>query len=591
MRKNLHSISALVALLGCCALTPSLANASSTQWSVISKAYGAKDSVFNIPYSENFNDNSKIIDANNKALYPFWTIVTSYARSAFHVRTSSNITPAGDGNYLLASTRYGARDDWAISPSLAMKAGTKYTISFKIIATGGSATRKESLKVTVGTDTTKASQSQVLVDLPNTNYASWTTVSTEFTPTADGKYHIGLNLYTPQQGYYVAIDDISVVSADVLAPVAKFYLHSDLWSATYAGKEGERILYPDNSLTFTNLSKNATSYAWKTDGTPAESTEAAPTVNYSTSGTYYPSLTASNASGSSTDSDTVTVKIIEKNVPFSDVVTNCGAYDSISAPGIFSNYNYVTGFNKYYYKIAERYDLPSTASVKVSGINMNVANYACIYLEKDYPITFKIVGDTNGLPDETKVLASFPSTIYTVFNKDAFKDSVVNFKFTSPVSVTGTFHVLIDLDKTFEISFADYLGFNRCSHIDGNATFSAYFNSGVMAGVSGWTHLDSIPGGYAYKGYGALIMPEITFASTQTSVSGVNASALNVYAVAYAIVVNGAADGSIVNVYDISGHLMTSATVNGSTTIPASAWNRGFYIVKVGNASRKVLLK
>lgn len=62
------------------------------------------------------------------------------------------------------------------------------------------------------------------------------------------------------------------------------------------------------TVAFTNTSTNATSYSWAfPGGDPATSTSTSPTVTYATPGIYTVTLTAFNASGSSTATSTVTV--------------------------------------------------------------------------------------------------------------------------------------------------------------------------------------------------------------------------------------------------------------------------------------------
>ncbi|WP_343636461.1 PKD domain-containing protein [Fluviicola sp.] len=66
-----------------------------------------------------------------------------------------------------------------------------------------------------------------------------------------------------------------------------------------------------STVTFTNLSTYATSYAWTfTGGTPGTSTATSPTVTYNTAGTYAVTLVATNANGSDTETKNAYITVV-----------------------------------------------------------------------------------------------------------------------------------------------------------------------------------------------------------------------------------------------------------------------------------------
>lgn len=75
----------------------------------------------------------------------------------------------------------------------------------------------------------------------------------------------------------------------------------------------------DATVTFTNMSKNADSYAWNF-GDGETSTEANPVHTYAAAGTYTVELKATNAGGSKTYSEEITLskKIVKVDGDFSD---------------------------------------------------------------------------------------------------------------------------------------------------------------------------------------------------------------------------------------------------------------------------------
>lgn len=86
------------------------------------KAPAGTDTVCQVPYAENFNDASKVLNPNSTCDYKGWTIFGANGNTKrFKVRVNSTLKPAGDGSYLVNNTVYGARNDWAISPAISIK--------------------------------------------------------------------------------------------------------------------------------------------------------------------------------------------------------------------------------------------------------------------------------------------------------------------------------------------------------------------------------------------------------------------------------------------------------------------------------------
>ena len=374
------------------------------------KAPAGTDTVCQVPYVENFNDASKVLNPKTTCDYKGWTIFGKSGNTKrFKVRTNSTLSPAGDGLYLVNSTVYGARNDWAISPAVTLVAGKQYTVACRVLATGGSTSLKEHIRLTVGADTTEAAQSTVLLDLPQANYKEWTVVSAEFTPTASGNYYFGFNNCTGQRGYVVAIDDVSVTSADSNEAVAAFALPTD----GVFTDQNEMLLYADNQLAFTNLSQNATSYLWTTGGNPGTTTEKNPVVNYPSSGTYEVSLKASNESSDSVATATLAVRVVG-DAYTGTAKTRCAADSLLSADPNFSTVSigteYKLGFNKHYNKFAERFNLPERANAMVTGILLPISRYGSSYVmgHNDYAVTIKLVADSACLASRRSMAATPP---------------------------------------------------------------------------------------------------------------------------------------------------------------------------------------
>ena len=101
----------------------------------------------------------------------------------------------------------GAANSWAYTPSLNLKAA-QTTITFWVKA--GLAAYPESLKLTVGNDTTVASQSTTLLDsanITNITYRKWTAT---YTPSTAGNYRFALNCYSIANQYNLYVDSVTI---------------------------------------------------------------------------------------------------------------------------------------------------------------------------------------------------------------------------------------------------------------------------------------------------------------------------------------------------------------------------------------------
>lgn len=559
------------------------------------KAPAGTDTICQVPYLENFNDVRKVLNPNSTCDYKGWTIFGASGNTKrFKVRKNSTLKPEGDGNYLVNNTVYGARNDWAISPAISLKAGKQYTVSCKILANGGTSSLKESIKITAGNDTTESAQNIVILDMPNANYKEWTTVSGEFTPAADGNYYIGFNNYTPQRGYVVAIDDVSVTAAESNEAVAAFIIPSD---GIFTDKK-EMILYPDNELTFVNKSQNATDFLWTTGGKPETSTDKTPKFNFPASGTYTISLKAYNDNSESLASEELAVKLIDAE--YSDKVSTVGFKDKENAEALkysslSMNVEYKFGFNKYYNKFAEKFTLPAKAEAAVSGFTFYIDTYATGYLmsQKDYAVNIKLVGDKDGMPDESKVFGSISTTEINLFGSSPLSKVALNVNLNQPINVTGTFHLVFDIDSNLESDLMNYLAFSSFNHASDNSSFSVYVKKDAVSGLNeGWNKVYNITKGDDDMSLGWNVAAKMVLKPyINSGVADAVDDNLSVYASDGNIIVNGIKDAASVEVYNILGAKVYQSVASSDLTIDASRLAGSVAIVKVGDKTFKVVVK
>ena len=119
------------------------------------------------------------------------------------------------GDYVfgtLPNTSSMSRDEFFCTPTVAMKAGEEYTISFWYKAPGGSSKYYATQILTkVGTAQESAAMTTTLGETPQQSVTDWTQATYTFTPEADGDYCFGFNLLTQLfNSGSVLIDDITV---------------------------------------------------------------------------------------------------------------------------------------------------------------------------------------------------------------------------------------------------------------------------------------------------------------------------------------------------------------------------------------------
>uniref|UniRef100_UPI003137FB35 M43 family zinc metalloprotease n=1 Tax=Fluviicola taffensis TaxID=191579 RepID=UPI003137FB35 len=126
---------------------------------------------------------------------------------------------------------------------------------------------------------------------------STTTFTVVFSPASAGSFTGNVQFATndcDEGTYNFVLNGLGMVSP----PVADFSA-----SSTTVCQGG--------TVTFTNLSTLATSYAWTfAGGTPGTSTATNPTVTYNTAGTYAVTLVATNANGSDTETKTAYITVV-----------------------------------------------------------------------------------------------------------------------------------------------------------------------------------------------------------------------------------------------------------------------------------------
>ncbi|MBI1838055.1 MAG: PKD domain-containing protein [Flavobacteriia bacterium] len=256
-----------------------------------------------------------------------WTIINSNASTTW-TRSSSvgNAPSAGNSMFFNNFNINDSGDNDEVRLPKAIFTGlSSAQLTFDVAYAPYDATNYDGLEIAVSTNCGGTFTN--VYSKNNTTLATAAATTNAFTPTSAQwrTETIDLTAYIGQSSVIIAfrnvagygnnlyIDNINLTGvATPQAPVASF-------TTTNAS------ICAGNSITFTNTSTNTpTSYSWTfTGGNPTTSTATNPTVVYSTAGNYNVSMTATNAQGSNTTTQTNYVTV--NAVPSIPTITTSGS--------------------------------------------------------------------------------------------------------------------------------------------------------------------------------------------------------------------------------------------------------------------------
>ena len=203
----------------------------------------------------------------------------------------SGQTNTGDFSYLYLYDETNAANDWLFSTCLDLVANQPYRLDF-YHKTGSTEdeTYPEKFLVSYGTAPNSFAMSNQLKDFGAVTNEEFQYNALGFVPSANNTYYIGFKVYSDADQFYLSIDDVSV--AELLAPVASFTYNTNGLDAAFSSPNGTD---PVNELN------------WDFGDGSATASGAGVLHNYNSEGTYYVCLTVTNAAGSDTYCDSVTV--------------------------------------------------------------------------------------------------------------------------------------------------------------------------------------------------------------------------------------------------------------------------------------------
>lgn len=438
-----------------------------------------------LPWNESFDNYGSNYDGTS-ALPNGWMASgdvpfrTAYSRS-MNARTGTY--------YMVTESSPNYRNDRAYTPFFDLKSGESYTFRFFLWMPGDNVYGSDNkLLLTSGLEQDFEFQTDTLLTI-NEVASSWTEYSVTIKPENDELRCFCFHLLTetPLCGM-VGIEDVSLLAeGQQLPPSADFAIdgNMDIMTDYY-------MQFPGSHLHLINKSNYGSSYQWIVNGgTLTSATDEHTDVSFDQAGTYTIQLNTSNSAGSQTCTRTVNVGYYDQANTYLGVQNYNGTYDKLLARGEVPTFStdpindFWTGPNHYYNTLAERFELPETISMDVNSVSYFLTNFSMLAsnssttwpVQKDVKVTFSLVGETNGLPDERKIFGQMSGPLSVmVADRGIGVGQMKEFRFAQPIRVHGTFYAVLDFDKDFCVDSPDinlgrsYFGMSPSFHESGRAS-------------------------------------------------------------------------------------------------------------------------
>jgi len=225
------------------------------------------------------------------------------------------------------------------------------------------------------------------------------------------------------------------------------------------------------SVSFTNTSTNAISYAWSFEGgTPATSTDENPTVSYSAPGTYSVTLIAENADGL-TDTETKTDYITVNSAPI-DITSDGGTLDEPSGGGNLIDDSYSTDYSTYgdnvdfeytgiYNYIVEEYTVTS-GRIGSSGWTRYYAPHSWVLYGSNDGSTWTTLDTRTNVnfssANQTMSFTFSNTTEYQVYRIEFTSDATGWFEYTSigEIEIFGIPQPTAEFTASGTVAYPDY---------------------------------------------------------------------------------------------------------------------------------------
>lgn len=564
---------------------------------------------FEAPYFNTFDNYDDDYDGST-VVPKGWATVGSYP---FFTAALNGLNAVTGTYYLIADeSALDERDDRLYTPFFRLSADIEYTVSYYLYMpgnSGGGVLRATNMQVTVGTEQDFDFHPVTLQTVVGESIGEWEKQEFTFKPQISGAYCFAFTLHTDvNYSGLVAIEDFNITAPGLVnRPTANF-----AFGGLFEIMDSKMLVFENQKVKLTNLSTDGETYVWEVlypDGTTYLSDLENPEFEFNMSGEYTVTLTTTNVRDSRTTTRSVMVEYINYKSesltmmtwnPSQDALMERGSIPAFTGEGNEEyDYDYVTGYNRYYHKLAERYAVPEGTELNISVITTWMAHYKnCAYSwgydgEKPFEVVF--YGETDGKLDETKEFARITTRLQDVFGTSgigsgAGEGRTINLVelYGRPVHVEGTFYVALEFAHDMTITAYDpnigrsYFATNAVKHSTEEATLyvkpvAVPANSKVQADGN-WYPVDMLD--KKMKGMGSYFVLWMNNLSGETAINAFGEVVFAVRLDGGNLIVSGTQEGETVRVFDANGMLVATATGReNSTIVPVQNLNAGVYFV------------
>lgn len=563
-----------------------------------------------LPYFEDFNGGNY----DGTSYLPKGWISTG---SVTWITSAHKAIPAVEGDYYMVAPHNteSERDDRAYTPFVNLEAGKTYTIDYYVYMQGNRWNDYDvlylpTLTLTVGTEQEADFHNPIATF--SKECTTWVPQSYTFTPEKSGPYCFAFMLSGPVNSGYVFVDALKITSEGLIARVEPSFAVKGL----YTLMDSEITLsFKNEPLQLINTSKYAESYKWTVAGAePSTSTEENPSFVFPADGDYTVILEATNAKGTRKTQRKLKIQLLDETVKGQQMLTIYNANEDNLIPtgqtpafDIDPEGDFVSGYNHYYYDIAQRFDFSENVSLYLKQLSLMVTNRRYRGMTPFYddqrirPFSLVVYGaDENGNLDETNVLGRLDTTIGEALGSSGiYSFEPRDIVFPTSIEIKGTFYIAFHFDRGMEVIPQNtslgrsYFSYQVMRHAHGQTTLYAKpFDKPAVssASLNEWCTVDNLDS--RFKGLGSYWQ---LWAKTDevTGISAINPDGTIAFAASFiggGLNVSGTAEGEIVEVYNLSGHcLARTAATDVVTVIPATSFADGVYIVKSGDKAVKVV--
>jgi len=574
-----------------------------------------------LPYFETFSDPNHY---SGDYLPTGWT---STGTTAWRTANLGKLLYAVEGDYYMVTPPSGSeRDENAYTPFFNLEAGKTYEISFHSMIEGawdedGELTLVPSITFTAGTEQ-EAEFQQALLKIEN-QHTAWEQHKLTFTPKHSGPYCFSFQLTGPASSGHVAIDYLTITAEGLVARTEPRFSPNALFDLF----TGSLMVFKDEPVEIINTTAYGVSYEWtikKDDVEIATSTEVNPSFVFPSSGEYVITLASTNPRGTRSTSKTYDVLVIDETQN-SDIAFHLmnEKEDKIVEKGNIPTFttdteaDFITGYNHYYNRFAQRFDLPAGKDVWVKQITVYVTDRryrnmtATLADDRVKPFLLTIYGsDSEGNLDSEKILGQLETTVGAALGSSGiggWGGENISIELPAPAKVSGTIYVAMEFDESMTIDAEDanlgrsYMATAVIKHAHGRTGLYATPRTVAEAQTQAQTQTQKLESGKWYpieafesgmKGYSAYWN---LWASPKSPVVGgvANIPAATLFAARIngdMLTVNGTVAGEAVRVYSVNGQLVATGMADSDTLdLNVGHLAPGLYIVKAKAGSVKTL--